>query len=104
MQFHAHNYYLPNCQQTKDGRATDSCFALTGCIRVEEYIQLIVDAGLLLPSIILNLFISYPPEVKLLEFAKGIWRLSGNVCCVLFKCGALVSMALWCPLGRLITE
>ena len=28
--FYANNYHLPNYQQTKDGRATDSCFALIG--------------------------------------------------------------------------
>ena len=28
--FQANNYYFPKYQQTKDGRATDSCFALIG--------------------------------------------------------------------------
>ena len=29
-QFQANNYHLPNYHQTKDGRATDSCFTLIG--------------------------------------------------------------------------
>ena len=28
--FHANNYHLPNYQQTKDERVTDSCFTLIG--------------------------------------------------------------------------
>ena len=34
----------------------------------------------------------YPPQVEHMGFAKGSWRLSVNVCCVLCRCGALVSM------------
>ena len=81
-------YLFPNYRQTKDERATDNCFVpLLGRIRVAECIQLIVDAGLLAACII-----SYPPHVKDLGLAKGSWRLSVNMCCVLCRCGALVSM------------
>ena len=38
-------YQLPNYQQTKDERSTDSCFVpLLGCIRVAECIQLMLNA------------------------------------------------------------
>ena len=51
------------------------------------YSWYIVDAGLLAVSIIL-----YPLQVKHLGWQKGSWRLSMNVCCVLCRYGALVSM------------
>ena len=65
-----------------------------------DCIQLIVDAGLLAPFKILYLLMLYPLQVKHLEFTKGSWRLSVNVCCVLCRCGAVVSMGLWCLLGQ----
>ena len=87
MLFQANNYYFPNYQQTKDERATDRFLTLIGMRQGGILYTAEVDAGLLAASILL-----YPPHVKHLGLAKGSWRLSVDVCSVLCRCGALVSI------------